>query len=94
MNAEASVGTFEVKDAFYITGRGLVLLGRVSGQVAPGYKLVFEDATLWIIKGVELINLYDNKYEKTGLLIDVPFITHEELLQRGIMWNIARICTP
>lgn len=89
--AEA-VGTFVAEDSFYITGRGLVLLGKVSGQVAPRYQLVFEDGTRWNIRGVEAIN-QRNQYEKTGLLVDAPPTTRDELLR--IIWSgTAQIFAP
>ena len=90
---KTSSNTFQVEDTFYITGRGLVLLGKVSGEVALGYKLIFEDATCWDIKGVESANL-SSEHGKTALLVDAPFITREELLQRGILWNTAQIFAP
>jgi selenocysteine-specific translation elongation factor len=58
-----AVGTFAIDDSFNITGRGLVLLGKVSGQVAAGYQLVFDDATRWDIKAVEFINVR-NQHDK------------------------------
>lgn len=89
----SAVGTFIVEDSFSITGRGLVLLGEVIGQVAPGYQLVFEDTTCWDIKAVESVNIR-NRHEKTGLLVDAPITTREELMRRGIVWGIAQIFAP
>lgn len=89
----SAVGTFTVEDSFRITGRGLVLAGKVIGQVAPGYQLVFEDDTSWRIKAVEFANIH-NQYEKAGLLVDAPLATREELQERGIIGATAQIFAP
>lgn len=87
------VGTFLVNDSFRITGRGLVLVGGLTGDVATGHQLIFENGTRWGIKGVDFVNFY-NRYEKLGLLVDAPLATHEELAQRGIIGAVAQIITP
>jgi hypothetical protein len=87
-----AAGTFVVEDSFYITKRGLVLLGKVNGQVESGYQLVFGNGTCWNIQGVEAIN-QRNEYEKMGLLVDAPPTTNDELLR--IIWSgIAQIFAP
>ncbi|RZJ61716.1 MAG: hypothetical protein EOO58_01450 [Hymenobacter sp.] len=83
------VGTFAIDESFYIIGRGLVLLGKLSGHAEQGYKLVFNDATCWDIKGVEL-----NRQEKLAVLVDAPAATCDELVRRGIIWDIAQIFAP
>lgn len=82
---EAPVGLFGIEDSFTITGRGLVLAGQLlAGRVVSGAHLVFEDKTRWKIRGVNFMN-HANSTESFGLLVDAPGVSHQELLDVGII---------
>jgi hypothetical protein len=86
------IGAFLVEDGFFITGRGLVLAGVLSGQVEAGNQLAFPSGAHWRVKGVNCINA-KGRLDVVGLLVDTPISSREELLTHSIIGATAEIFT-
>lgn len=86
---EKQVGLFDVEEAFFITGRGWVLAGEVSGIVAVGNHLYISKDVLLQITEVEAIN--NKQGGKVGLLVRTQFASRQELIDLNIIGATARI---
>jgi translation elongation factor EF-Tu-like GTPase len=89
------VGTFTVEDAFYITGRGWVVVGTLTGEARFGSQLAFPSGLVTIIKSIELIRT-NQPSGKIGLLLSVPFTKRQrpddrQVLDQQVVGKTARI---
>ena len=94
MSSENSTGTFKAEDVFTITGRGIVLAGRLlTGQVSADSQLLLANGTRWPIKAVEAINT-NRPGGIVGLLLAEPGPSRQEVLASGIIGDIAQLLAP
>jgi translation elongation factor EF-Tu-like GTPase len=62
---------FEITDSFYLTGRGIVVVGNIlEGTIKVGSKINI-DRKDYLIKGVEFVDNIAQKIFKVGLVLDI-----------------------